>query len=151
MSQSLLSIAQAIAAQYVGITANGESIGIGPTALLPNVIPPRTVALLVFPPSATLGIIPSAQRDDVYDFPVKILRDPVDVPARSTALYAWAEATRDVIYSHTSIGLGGVIFQALPQSMRMELDGETYGDHVYDVVEYSVRVYLNEIITNLGV
>lgn len=151
MTQSIRSIADAIATQYSGITANGESISIGPTSLLPNTIPGRQVALIVLPPSGTLGVAPNAQRDDVYDFTVQILRDPIDVPARTVALYAWLDATRDVIYVHTSLGLGSVIFQALPVSVRCELDGETYGGSKYDVVEYVVRVQINEAIPTLGV
>jgi hypothetical protein len=145
---NLKAVADAIAAQYVGVTANGESIGIGPTASLPNVIPKGFVALLVYPPSASLEVGVAKQRRDEWDFPVKILRDPIDVPARTDALYAWLDATRDVIYANVDLGLSYVQW-AFPQSVRVELDGERYGaaKDVYDVIEYVIRVHIEETVT----
>lgn len=152
MSVTIKAVADAIAAMYVGLTANGESIGIGPTASLPNSIPTRTVAVLVYPPTAELGIS-LGQSDDRYQFPVKILRDPIDVPARTDALYAWLEAGRYAISRHTSLQLGPTIIEATARGLRAELDGESYGDddHPMDVVEWIVEVFIQEPVPGLAV
>lgn len=142
---NLKAIADALATQFSGITANGESISIGPTASLPNAIPARAVALLVYPPTGVLGVA-LRLRDDEWDFPVKVLRDPIDVPARTDALYAWLDATRDVVYGNIDLGLAYVAW-ALPVSARVEIDGEEYADATFDVIEYIVRVHLNEVVS----
>ena len=91
-----LAIADAIAACFAGITADGEALSIGPTARLPNAIT-KGPALLVYPPTGDLGIGLSRRREDTLTFPVRLLRDPLDVPARSAALYAWYDAVRDKV------------------------------------------------------
>jgi hypothetical protein len=136
---NLKTIADAIAATFVGITANGESIAVGPTASLPNAIT-KGPALLVYHPTGTLALRTSAWRDDFYDFPVKLLRDPLDVPARSDALYAWANAMRDQVETAVLLGMTGV--EASTTAIRVELDGEKYADRIFDVVELTVSVHV---------
>lgn len=148
---NLKTVADAIAAQYAGITANGESISIGPTASLPDSIPGGFVALLVYPPTAVLEVGVSRMRRDEWDFPVKVLRDPVNTPARTDALYAWLEATRDVIYANYDLGLGTYVSWAKPVDVRVELDGEEYAKTVFDVIEYTVRVHIEEVVLTLAI
>ena len=56
-----LSIADAIATRFVGLTANGESLAAVPTARLPNPIGAGPV-ILVYPPVGTLDVGVSARR-----------------------------------------------------------------------------------------
>jgi hypothetical protein len=148
---SLKSIADAIAVQFTGVTANGETISVGPTASLPNVLAGPLVALLVYPPTGVLDAGVGRMRRDEYDFAVKLLRDPISVPERTDALYAWADATRDVVYGNLDLGFTYVSW-ARPIAIRVELDGETYNKtNVFDVVEITVRVHIEEVITTLAI
>lgn len=141
------SVAAAIAARFTGVTAGGESIAVGPTHRLPNTIA-KGPALLVFPPTGDLGIGGSRRRDDRLLFPVRLLRDPLDVPARSDALYAWYDALRDQV--EKAVTLGGLVEYAEVVGMRAELDGYEYAGVPFDVVELMVAVRFNEVVATIA-
>jgi hypothetical protein len=142
-------IADALAARFVGITAGGESIAIGPTATLPNTIT-KGPALLVYPPTGELELGLSRRRQDVLTFPVRLLIDPLDVPTRSAALYAWYDAMRDQVEANFDLDLAYVSW-AQPVSMRAELDGEEYAGALFDVIELLVTVRLDEVVSTVAV
>jgi hypothetical protein len=83
-------------------------------------------------------------RQDDYDFPVRLLRDPTDYPARSDWLYAWHDALRDRLRDGDTLGpdprTSGRIVAA-----RLELDGQEYARVKFDVVEYIVRVHVGDL------
>ncbi len=146
-------VAAAIAARFVGVTAtNGgvtESLTATPTASLPNTVAKGPV-LLVFHPSGVLEVGVSKLRSDELDFPVRLLRDPMDYPARSDWLYAWYDATRDRVEMDMDLGLAYVAW-ARPVSVTVELDGFEYQDGVkFDVIEYIVRVHFNETVGSVA-
>ncbi len=143
-----IAIADALAARFVGLTAGGESLASTPTARLPNTIGAGPV-ILVYPPTGTVDVGVSARRNDLYTFEVKLLRDPLDVPARTAALYAWYDAMHDLIGADMNLGLSYVSY-AEPVSVRLELDGEKYGGATFDVVELIVEVRVNETVTTVG-
>jgi len=145
----LKAIADALAAQFVGVTANGEALTAPPTASLPNAINAGPV-LLVYHPTGVLEIGVSRLRYDEYDFPVRLLRDPTDVPTRSDLLYAWHNAMRDVVEANMDLGLSYVAW-ARPVSSRVDLDGEEYAKVTFDVVELIVRVHVYEVVTTVAV
>lgn len=138
-------IADALAARFGTLTVGGESVVA--TAALPNLV--GKIALLVYPPSGSLEVGTTARRDDVYDFPVRLLRDPLGVPARTSALYAWANAMRDLVEANVDLGLAYVSY-AQPVSVRMAIDGQRYGDALYDVVELIVSVRVNEHVSTVA-
>ena len=144
-------IADAIAARFTGVTVSvggvTEGIAVGPTASLPNSIG-RGPALLVYPPSGVLEIGVSKLRSDELDYMVRLLRDPLNVPARSDALHAWYTALRDRVEMQMSLGLAYVSW-ARATSARVAIDGEEYADGIYDVVELGIRVHFNEIVTTV--
>ena len=140
-----LAMADAIAARFAGITAGGESLASVPTARLPNTIGKGPV-ILVYPPTGTLDVGTSARRNDLYTFEVKLLRDPSDVPARTAAMYAWFDAMHDRIGLQMQLGLSYVSY-AEPVSARLELDGEKYAGAIFDVVELTVEVLVNETVS----
>lgn len=148
------SIADAIATCFVGTTvtigAATEGIVVGPTASLPNAIA-QGPALIVFPPSGVLDVGVSAWRQDRLRFPVRLLRDPLDVPARTDALYAWFTALRDKVEANIDLGLPTYVAYAQPVSMRIELDGGEYAGRSFDVVELLVEVELREHVSTLAV
>lgn len=148
---STKAIADAIAARFSGVTAtNGavtESIVVGPTAELPNTLS-RGPALLVFPPSGDL-LVNARRRADELIFPVRLLRDPLNVPERTQWLYAWYDALRDEVEKQMTLGLSYVAW-AQPTAVEMELDGYTYAGTLFDRVEFSVVVRLDEVISTLG-
>ena len=143
----LKAIADALAARHVGVTANGESLLLT-TASLPNAINSGPV-LLVYPPSGTRSVGPGKQRDDEAEFFLRLLRDPLDVPSRTDALYAWYAAIQDKVLEDTDLGLAYVSW-AYPSSFRLELDGQTYGGSLYDVVEIGVLVHIHETVTTMS-
>lgn len=147
-------IADNIAACFTGTTvtigAGTEAIAIGPTASLPNDIA-KGPALLVFPPSGPLDVGVSAMRADVLRFPVRLLRDPLDVPSRIDALYAWYTAMRDKVEANTDLGLPTYVLNAQPIAMRIDLDGGEYAGRMFDLVELLVEVSLREHVTTLAV
>lgn len=145
------SIADAIAARFSGVTAtNGsvtESIVIGPTAELPNTLSAGP-ALLVFPPAGDLEVT-MRRRADVLVFPVRLLRDPMSVPERVQWLYAWYDALRDEIEKQMALGLSYVAWAEVT-AMEMEIDGYTYAGKLFDRVELTVTVRLDETISTLA-
>lgn len=142
-------IANALAARFTGITAGGDSIAVGPTALLPNTIA-KGPALLVYPPTGELRLAMGPRRQDMLTFPVRLLLDPLDVPTRSAALYAWYDAMRDRVEANFDLDLAYVSW-AQPVSMRAELDGEEYAGSSFDVVELMVDVRLDEPVPTVAV
>ena len=143
--------ADAIAALFTNVTATvgttTESLTAA-TASLPNTIAKGPI-LLVYHPTGVLEVGVSKIRADELDFPVRILRDPTDYPTRSDWLYAWYNATRDVIEADLDLGLAYVAW-ASPISTRIELDGQSYAKVPFDVVEFIVRVHYYEIVTTVS-
>lgn len=150
----LKATADAIAARYVGVTATvgsaSEALLIPPTASLPNAIG-KGPALLVFPPEGVLGVSPMRQRTDVWTFQVRLLRDPVNYPARTDWLYAWANVLRDRVEMNTDLDLPYVAWAHTEGEAALELDGYTYGDLEYDQVLLTVRVRFDEVITTMAI
>lgn len=150
---NLKTIADAIATQFAGTTATAGSttysLAVTPTATLPNTIAKGPV-VLVFHPVGQLEIGVAQRRNDHYDFPVRLLTDPLDYPRRSDALYAWATALRDKVEAKLQLGLTYVA-QATAVAMRIELDGYDYGEITYDMVEIVIRVHVIEIVATVAV
>lgn len=138
-------IADAIAGRFAGITAGGEAIAVGPTASLPNAIT-RGPALLVRHPTGEYEGGPSQTRTGTLTFPVQLLRDPLDVPGRSDALYAWLDAMMDRVELDADLGIPTVVANAFVIASRAEIDGESYAGALFDVVELTVAVTLYEIV-----
>lgn len=149
---STLDVAAALAARFAGLTATydgvTESLSATPTALLPNQIGKGPV-ILVFPPEGELGVN-LRRRADTLTFRVRMLRDPLDHPARHGWLYAWYDAMRDQVGKSMNLGLAYVAW-AEPIGVRIEADGFTYAGVLQDVVELEVAVRLDEVITTLAV
>ena len=148
---NLKSIADGIAARMASVTAtNGSATETATaTASLPNQV--ATLALLVYPPTGALNLIMGPRLDDQYDFPVRLLRDPLNVPDRTDWLYAWATALRTKVQASITLGISGVT-QTEVTAMRLELDGEKYASAdgtfgAFDVVEMTVRVWVLENTT----
>lgn len=150
---NLKTIADAIATQFVGVTATAGtqtySLKVGPTATLPNEIA-KGPALLVFHPTGQLELEVSRRRNDHYDFPVRLLTDPLNYPQRSDALYAWHDALRDKVETRMQLGLDYVA-SANPILMRMELDNAEWYGGGFDMVELIVRVHVIEHVTTVAV
>lgn len=142
-------IADAIAARFVGITANGQAIAVGPTASLPNTVA-KGPALLVFHPSGSLELAPMRMRRDVYDYPVRLLVDPLNYPQRSDALYAWFDAMRDRVEMDMDLGLDYVL-SAKAVSATIEMDDTEFYGGGFDVVELTVRVKLMEVVSSVSI
>lgn len=152
------SIAAAIAGRYTGVTAtvNGATESLTDcTASLPDNIGTGP-ALLVYPPTGEVGLgspMPLGHRNDVLTFTVRLLRDPLSVPKRTDALYAWYDALRDRIEGDMDLGLGSYVKWAETRGpVRLELDGERYANAAgvladFDVVELTVSVQLDEAVT----
>lgn len=143
---NLKTIADALATRFGTLTVNGESVTA--TASLPDNV--GRIALLVYPPTGDLEVGTSARRDDLYTFPVRLLRDPLSTPARTDALYAWYTAMRDLVEANVDLGLAYVSY-AQPVACRMALDGQPYGlGGLFDVVELSVQVRVNEHVATVA-
>lgn len=146
-------VADAIAGRFTGVTATvaglTEGILVGPTASLPNGIG-KGPALLVYHPTGVLDIGVSKLRRDELDFPVRFLRDPLNYPTRSDALYAWYDALRDQVEADMDLGLSYVAW-ARPIDTEVKLDGQDYAGLTYDLIELTVRVHFNEVVTSVSV
>lgn len=144
-------IADAIAARFAGVTATldgaTESITFGPTALLPNQIA-KGPALVVLPPTGELAVN-LRRRADTLTFRVLLLRDPLNVPQRTAWLYAWYDALRDRVEAQMSLGLAYVAW-AQVTAAELELDGFSYAGVLYDRVELTVTVRLDEVVSTLA-
>lgn len=140
-------IGDALATTIGTVTAYGETATA--TASLPNQV--GTLALLVYPPTGDLGHLMGSHLNAHLTFPVKLLRDPVNMPTRTDALLAWATALWPLPQTNYDLGVSGVL-QAEAQSIRIEIDGETYASidgtrSVFDVVELTVDVHVYELET----
>jgi hypothetical protein len=151
---NLRSIADAIATQYAGITAaNGgttETLVLC-TASLPNTIP-AGASLLVYPPFTEdheIGV--SAIRQGHLIYMARLLRDPLDVPARTDWLYAWAAAMQDRVEQNLDLGLAAYVAEAEVTGFRVAVDGQQYAGSPFDVVEHEVTVTLYEQSVTVGV
>lgn len=147
----LQAIANAIATTVGSITANSETAVC--SADLPNSI--EKLALLVYPPVGDLEIGIARMRNDHYAFPVRLLRDPVDMPGRTRALYAWATVLRDSVEKNIDLDLAYVA-RASAMTMRIEIEGQEYASisgsrDLFDVVELIVDVYVREVVTTVSV
>jgi hypothetical protein len=144
-------IADALAACFTGVTAtNGaatESLAFGPTATLPNQLA-KGPALLVMPPTGELSLT-LRRRADTLTFRVLLLRDPLNVPQRTEWLYAWYDALRDLVEAQMTLGLTYVAW-AQVTAAELELDGFTYAGVLYDRVELTVAVRLDEVVSTLA-
>ncbi|HEV8697978.1 MAG TPA: hypothetical protein VGQ89_09815 [Candidatus Limnocylindrales bacterium] len=158
MGLNSYAVANAIADRFTGLTASSvnpatgatetETILIGPTALLPNDIA-KGPALLVFHPIGVLEVGVSRMRRDELDYPVRLLRDPMDIPTRSRWLYAWIDALRDEVEKHLT--LGGLVEWAHPVALEAEIDGFVFNTNPFDLVELMVRVHFkNESISTIA-
>ncbi len=146
-------IADALATQIgtVAATFGVRTETLTATASLPDNI---DVALLVYPPTGTLSIGVGQVRADEYDFPVRLLRDPLSLPDRTAALYAWFNALRDLAEAKIDLGLSYVVRVSVTDA-RLEFDGESYSlaNGLYkpcDVVELTHRVYIHEVVSTAG-
>lgn len=147
-------IADALAAQFTSVSATfaGRTETLTATASLPDSI---DLALLVYPPTGSLSLNVGTQRDDEYDFPVRLLRDPLSMPGRSDALYAWFNALRDKAEANMDLGLSYVQWVRVIAS-RMEPDGQPYSFsdgsfRQFDVVELIHRVKVREFVTTAAI
>lgn len=151
----LLATADAIAGRFTGITATVDGVTrslVACTARLPNDLG-QGPAIVVFPPSGDVSIGVSRRRYDTLDFPVRLLVDPVDYPTRTAWLYAWANAMRDRVEMDMDLGLAYVAWaMAVGLSINVVGDGDTmrYGALEYDVVELTVRVRFDEVVTSVA-
>lgn len=146
-------IADALAARFVNVTAtNGSSTETATaTADLPDSVGKGPV-LLVYPPATgDLEVIMGPKLNDHYQFPVRMLRDPVGGYAvRTQWLYAWSTAMRTKVQQ--SWTLGGVAAQAEAVGFRSGIEGHTYASvdgtkGLFDVVELIVDVHVYELTT----
>lgn len=146
-------IADGIAGRFNNVTAavgaQTEAIAIGPTALLPNTLN-KGPALLVFHPSGTLDIGVGRRRDDHLDYPVRLLRDPLNYPERSAWLYAWYDAMRDRVEGDLDLGLPYVAW-AKAVIARIEIDTDEWYGTLLDMVELIVRVKVFEVVPSVSV
>lgn len=140
-------IGTALASTFGTVTANGETATA--TAQLPNQV--AKLALLVYPPTGDLGLLMGTFTNAHLTYPVKLLRDPVDMPSRTAALLAWATAIWSLPLTNYDLGVAGVI-EARPTDIRIEIDGEQYASldgtrAFFDVVELTVDVHVYELTT----
>lgn len=147
-----LAIADAIAARFTGVTAtfDGQTEALEQcTARIPNDIG-RGPVLLVYPPTGVLDVN-MRRRADLLDYPVELLRDPLNYPERTGWLYAWFDAMRDRVEARMTLGLAYVAWAA-PVTMMAGLDGGDFGDRkaAFDHVLLTVRVRLDEVVTTLA-
>lgn len=149
---NLKATADAIAGRFTGVTATvgttTESLTMA-TASLPNAAG-KGPALLVFHPRGVLDVGVSRIRNDMLDFPVRLLRDPLNYPTRSDWLYAWYDALRDRVEADMDLGLAYVAW-AQPISSEVEVDGFEYAEVSYDLIEFIVRVRFDEVVTTLAI
>ena len=152
---NLKTIADAIAARFVAVVAtNGtETETATASADMPDSV--GTLALIVYPPTGSLLIETGATLRDQYDFPVKLLRDPISMPARSQWLLAWGTALRGRVELDMDLGLPTIVEQAEATDIELRIDGEPYASadgtrRDFDVVELTVHVQINEVDFPIG-
>jgi hypothetical protein len=141
-------IGTALATTIGTITAAGETATA--TASLPNTV--AKLALLVYPPTGNLDFLMGGPHLNAHLlWPVRLLRDPLDMPARSDALLDWATALWPRPQSDYDLGVPGVL-EAQADSIRIEIDGQQYASvdgtfARFDVVELIVDVHVHELAT----
>jgi hypothetical protein len=139
-------IATALATTIGTLTVGSESATA--TAKLPNQV--GKLALLVYPPETDLSFLMGGPMLNAHlVFPVRLLRDPLDVPARTDALYDWATALWPKPQANYDLNVTGVL-DAEATTIRIEIDGEKYSSvdgtyAVFDVVEMMVDVHVYEL------
>lgn len=143
----LKAIATALATTIGTITVGDETATA--TARLPNKV--SKLALLVYPPTGDLSFLMGPFLNAHLTFPVRLLRDPLSVPARTDAILDWATALWPKPQSNYDLGIPGVI-EAKAESLRVEIDGHKYSSvdgtfAVYDVAELMVDVHVYELTT----
>lgn len=136
----LQAVANAIATTIGTVTANDETATA--TADLPDQV--SKIALLVYPPVGPLEIGAMKRRNDYYNFPIRLLRDPIAMKARTRALYAWFTALRDLVETNMDLGMDEI--SVTLTALRMEIDGEEYAAitgqrDLFDVVELIAQVH----------
>jgi hypothetical protein len=120
------------------------------TARLPSAV--GQLALLVYPPEADLSFLMGGPMLNAHLlFPVRLLRDPVDVPARTDALLDWATALWPKPQANYDLNVAGVI-EAEATTIRIAIDGQQYSSvdgtfAPFDVVEMMVDVHVYELAT----
>jgi hypothetical protein len=140
---NIKTIADALAARFVNVTAVGETAPA--TASLPNNI--STLALLVYPPEGDLSYLMGGPKLNAHlTFPVRLLRDPLSVPERTDALLAWATVLWPLPMGNFDLDVAGVI-EAETTHIHIELDGQSYAGALFDVVELTVDVHVYELVT----
>jgi hypothetical protein len=140
-SVNIKTIADALAARFVNVTAYGETATA--TASLPNNI--STLALVVYPPEGDLSYLMGGPKLNAHlTFPVRLLRDPLSVPERTDALLAWATVLWPL--PNGNLGVTGVL-TAESTHIHIQIDGQSYGGVLYDVVELTVDVHVFELTT----
>lgn len=108
-------------------------------------------ALIVTPPQGELSMGISRRREDVFDYPVRLLRIGEGTTTKRTDwLYAWAEVMRGSIDVNMDLGLTYVAW-ARAVALDIELNGGEYEGAVYDLVELVVRVRFDVIDTDASV
>lgn len=154
---NLQTIADAIAVTIgtVTVTSGAETESATATADLPNQVAGN--ALLVYPPTSSTLSLNMGRALDTYDFSLKLLRDPINMPTRTRWLYAWATALRPLVWTHFTLGVAGVT-EAEAVDMRVEIDGEKYasllntiGGDAFDVVDITIRVQVFELAVGVAV
>jgi hypothetical protein len=120
------------------------------TARLPTNV--GALALLVYPPETNLEFLMGGPMLNAHlVFPVRLLRDPLDVPSRTDALLDWATALWPKPQANYDLNVAGVI-EAEAKSIRIAIDGQQYssvdGTFIpFDVVEMMVDVHVYELAT----
>jgi hypothetical protein len=136
-----LTIGTNLATAIGTLTVRGETLTA--TALLPNNI--TKSALLVYPPVGDLSFLMGGPMLNAHlIYPVRLLRDPFDVPERTGALLDWATALWPRPKANYTLNLAGVL-EAEATSIRVAIDGQTYATALYDVVELMVDVHVYEL------
>lgn len=120
------------------------------TARLPNNV--GRLALLVYPPEVNLSFLMGGPMLNAHVlFPVRLLRDPLDVPSRTDALYDWATALWPRPKANYDLDVTGVI-EATATAIHIAIDGHTYSSadgsvRPFDLVEMTVDVHVYELAT----
>ena len=137
----IVAISAALAAKYLGVSANGETIGTS-TEQIPTGLP-TLPCVLVFPPTVDIAFgtgmrtVDLAYKVDLFD------RELVSDPTDYTGLNAWLTALADVLLTGQS--LGGLVTYARTDRMKpgaIVFDGaERLG------IEIDISVHLSEPVS----
>ena len=139
-------IATGLATTIGTLTVGSESATA--TASLPNNV--GKLALLVYPPEGDLSFLMGGPHLNAHlIFPVRLLRDPLDVPNRTDALLDWATVLWPRPKANYDLDVAGVI-EATATTIRVAIDGQQYSSvdgsfARFDVVELMVDVHVYEL------